>query len=154
MELLRLELPCSVSESAQLGSHVKRISLAIGASNAEANAFELCAIEAFNNAAEHACAEDERLKIRCAVDFSDGVLTLTITDWGARLDPERIRNAKMPEPVLDDPSTWSVRGRGLPIMTTLMDEVSYVSDAEENTLTLKKSIGLALVESNAAGEQS
>jgi anti-sigma regulatory factor (Ser/Thr protein kinase) len=117
---------------------VTKILLEIGASPKEANEVELCAIEAFNNAVEHAYQESGSQTISFQLDLQDDWLTVEVRDQGTQMAPEKLKNAKMPEPDPDDPSTWSVRGRGLAIMSMLMDQVSYTSRNGENTLALRK----------------
>lgn len=137
MLTLTLELPSRLAEGNALSQRVRGLCRAWGCTSREVDAFELCTLEVFNNTVEHAHRFDDSQTIRLEFMVADGVAAVTIRDRGTSMDPTRL-SAEMPIPNPEDPDTWSERGRGIPIIKSLMDEVSYVSTDGENIFQFGK----------------
>ena len=131
-------LPSTISESATLAARVRAICVLKGGAASTADAIELCAIEGFNNAVEHAHDSDPTRVVEVTVEFLDGVVNVAIQDTGRSMPPGKLEAAEMPIPDPKDPTTWSDRGRGLAIIKTLMDSVTYESSHGKNTLRFRK----------------
>jgi len=125
-------------ESAGLGSRLREFCIQSGAGPAVADAIELCTVEGFNNAAEHALGNDSTKTITVMLEFVSGVVSVAIQDDGRAMDSGRLESAEMPQPDPKDTATWRDRGRGLPIIKNLMDHVTYESVGGHNTLCFRK----------------
>ncbi len=84
--------------------------------------------EACNNAAEHGHVEKGNFSVGCSFDGLD--LTVQISDGGRGFDP-----SGKGERAIDDPN---VRGLGIFIMRSLMDEVRYETANGGTTVELIK----------------
>lgn len=109
-----------------------------GLSETAIGQIELCVTEAANNCIEHALADRTERDIR--IDWCEypDRLELAVCDHGRKLRPELL--ARADESLLEidptDPQTLRAGGRGLALIKTLMDEVSYSTDNGWNRLTM------------------
>ena len=95
---------------------------------------ELCLIEGLSNVVLHAHKNNRGKKIRFQILVEDNQLTIRIFDSGPGfvLDPKSIRL----------PETHQNNGRGLFIISQLMDDVLYQKNKEINYLQMKKTLEL------------
>lgn len=96
----------------------------------------LVVVEALNNISEHAYQNDPNRDISICLSFTADFVLISISDQG-------ITNLNGIEPKeqlysLDDPDSLPEGGFGFMIMHSLMDEISYHTRENVNTLTLKK----------------
>lgn len=100
----------------------------------DADAVELCVVEAVNNAVEHAYGGQPGQVVEVDLNVDPAALHIAVRDRGramnwaaacARADPTALH-------------TVSDGGRGLFIMRSLMDELSYCSANGWNVLTMTK----------------
>ena len=99
---------------------------------------ELCVTEAANNCIEHALADRAERDVRIDwIEFPDR-LELAVCDHGSALAPEVL--ARVDESLLEidpnDPQTLRTSGRGLALIKTLMDDVTYSTDDGWNRLIM------------------
>jgi serine/threonine-protein kinase RsbW len=87
---------------------------------------EMALREALANAVLHGCKADPSKKIECSVteDKDRGIL-IVVRDPGEGFDP-----AKLPCPT-DEQNVFSDHGRGIYLISTLMDEVRYERNGAE-----------------------
>jgi anti-sigma regulatory factor (Ser/Thr protein kinase) len=102
-------------------------------------ALELCTLEAFNNAAEHAHGLDDSKPIRVTITCLDDEVCVCVFDTGPGMALDLL-NGAMPPTDPDNPETWTERGRGLPIIRELMTRVSYETSDGVNVLKFSRSI--------------
>jgi len=96
---------------------------------------ELCVVEAVNNAIKHAYNSEEGHALEVDIAYSSREIVLQISDTGKSMalclpgfldfDPEDLKT--LPE-----------HGLGFYIIGSIMDEVTYRSDGEKNTLMMRK----------------
>ncbi len=96
---------------------------------------ELCVVEAINNAIQHAYSSEEGHVVSLSISYTPSEITARISDTGKRMtlytpdhpdfDPNEI--ASVPD-----------HGMGLYIIHSMMDEVTYQTSGNINTLTLRK----------------
>ena len=91
---------------------------------------ELCLTEGLSNVLFHAHQNDSKKKIRFQIIIEEEYLTIRIFDSGPGFlfDPKTIRL----------PEIGQSRGRGLFIISQLMDEVQYRMNRKANYLQIKK----------------
>jgi serine/threonine-protein kinase RsbW len=85
--------------------------------------------EALANAVAHGCRNDAAKTVRCTVEVNANEINLVIRDPGAGFDSYSDRE-------FEDGTNLSNHGRGILLMRSLMDEVSYRHHGSE--LHLKK----------------
>jgi serine/threonine-protein kinase RsbW len=99
---------------------------------------ELCVTEAANNCIEHALANRAERDVRIDWVVYPDRLELAVCDHGSTLQPELL--ARADESLLEidpaDPRTLRIGGRGLALIKTLMDEVSYSTENGWNRLVM------------------
>jgi len=99
---------------------------------------ELCVTEAANNCIEHALAN--RIERDVRIDWKEfpDRLELAVCDHGRTLPPGLLAGADESLLEIDpaDPQTLRTGGRGLALIKTLMDEVSYSTDEGCNRLIM------------------
>ena len=83
--------------------------------------------EALANAALHGCHDDPSKMIRCVVDATEKDITITVRDPGPgfpldRADPKKYRVTKLSH------------GRGIVLMRSLVDEITYGHNGAEIVL--------------------
>jgi serine/threonine-protein kinase RsbW len=122
--VLRLEAtPTSVRAARHLAEEV---ATAYGFCDQDSYDFKLAASEAVANAIEHGRpCHDGRIGIRVHED-RPGYLTLCVCDCGSFVPP-RMDPAELPE-----------RGRGIAVISVLMDEVELVPGSDGTVMRMRK----------------
>ena len=109
----------------------------VGFSEKEIYSIQLAADEASTNIIEHAYAGSGNGKIEIDCKITPDGLEIVMRDTGTSFDPSSV-----PEPnVKADLAERKIGGLGMYLMRKLMDEVSYQSSPDGNTLTMIKRIG-------------
>lgn len=89
--------------------------------------------EACTNAIEAHHAKDEADRVLVRVDEDDDRLVVTVEDRGPGFDPLELPS----HPAVTDPNRLNFeRGLGIPIIRTLVDEVTFSSDDDGTTVTM------------------
>ncbi len=96
---------------------------------------ELCVVEAVNNAIKHAYDYEDGHAVEVNIAYSNREVTFNISDTGRKMDLYGPRRLDF-DP--DDLSMLPEHGMGLYIINSVIDEVTYLSDAGKNTLTMRK----------------
>ena len=96
----------------------------------------LVVVEALNNVAEHAYQNDTNRYISIYLSFTTDFVLISISDKGltnySGIEPKELEFS------LDDPDSIPEGGFGFSIMHNIMDEISYHTHENVNTLTMKK----------------
>ena len=122
----RLENVCLVARSARV------ICAGAGFDDGTGCAIELCVVEAVNNAIEHAYAREPGHVVEVALAFAAAAVRVEVRDRGRRMDwPAARARADDYAPDLAE------RGRGIVIMRSLMQDVSYRTVDGCNVLSMK-----------------
>ncbi|MGA2411864.1 MAG: ATP-binding protein [Candidatus Binataceae bacterium] len=117
-----------------VGLAVNRITSSISLSEQLAFEMEVAAVEAVNNAVEHAHHHQANKRITVRVQLNSDHIQFTIVDRGEPIDFERVMSGSTPAASTGEPE----RGRGLKIIKGLMDEVRYKRKGATNQITLVK----------------
>ena len=118
------------------GVTVKAIAREAGFGDLESFHIELSAVEAANNAIEHAYAGRSGRPVRLAITVRDSELEITVSDEGIPMPTPALE--MMHSSFFDDPDHCSESGRGLDIITHVMDTVTYTREGPVNTLRMRK----------------
>ncbi|MEI8207887.1 MAG: ATP-binding protein [Methylococcales bacterium] len=141
MNRISLTIVSSLENSRLVGLCAREI--ACRTFNDEALAeIELATVEAINNCIEHACAESDKHQITIEFLLSEDRLSIELIDQGKAMEPEWLDNLNANFDCDDiDLENLSEGGRGLKIVKSCMDEVSYQNRNEHNRWLLIKYTG-------------
>lgn len=125
-----------------IGMAVNKLCLASSFSSADAYNLELCVVEAVTNSIKHSYCGEKGKEVIVVFTLSKDCLTIDVCDYGIAMDPNILENAniKYPDCEREDIENIADCGRGIGIMKTIMDSVTYASGEEGNCLTLTKNI--------------
>ncbi len=90
-------------------------------SEEEVNAIAISVVEAGTNAIQHGNKHDESLPVDFAFTIDDDCIRVAVRDRGPGFDVEKVMSADPTQPE----NILAPRGRGIFIMRSLMDQVSF-----------------------------
>lgn len=125
---LRVRLDCDLSKVRQASAQMKAFLADQGFSSAELDACELAVVEACNNAIKYtpeACADEVLLEVVCGRN-----------DVEIRVN-DHTRGFELPEKI-ELPDFEKENGRGLFLISSLMDQVNYLRGRGQNCLIMRK----------------
>lgn len=96
---------------------------------------ELCVMEAINNAIQHAYSNEEGHAVDVTISYSPGEVVVKIRDTGKKM---MLYVPKRPDFDPDDITSVPNHGMGLYIIHSIMDEITYKTSGNINTLTMRK----------------
>ncbi|MDA8017815.1 MAG: ATP-binding protein [Thermoanaerobaculia bacterium] len=100
-------------------------------------AAQLCVVEAVTNCVVHAYRGEAGRPIDVTIDKSVDLLVIEIRDQAPPAPKDWIQP---PAPATGEPEPLSEGGRGIPLLHSLMDEVSVRREGESNVLRLSKEL--------------
>lgn len=133
---LKLTIESAYENVVLVGSSVNRICREAGFSDQAAFEVELSVVEAVNNAIKHAYCESPG-KVEVSLELTPGTLNIKVTDAGRAMPQEFLQPAGLQD---EAAPTLADSGRGLFIIHSLMDQVSYVTAGGKNTLSLTRNL--------------
>jgi len=128
-KLVLASKPETVEEIEKLAAEAANIA---GFNQEEQDSLAIAVTELANNAVIHGNKRDPNKKVYVAVDVVDTEVRLTIRDEGKGFNPETLSNPLDPENLLRE------SGRGVFIVRSLMDEISYDFSKGGTQVTLLK----------------
>lgn len=142
---LTLRIDSRLDQVPLIGLAVRAIGAAVPLDDGEASAVELCVVEAVNNAIEHAYGERPGHVVEVEVTLAPAALRIQVRDHGRRMDWAAAcasADAYAAEHLADG-------GRGVFIMRSLMDGLSYDTVGGWNVLTMVKQLSSAAAPATA-----
>jgi serine/threonine-protein kinase RsbW len=121
--------PEAVEEIEKLAAEAANIA---GFNQEEQDSLAIAVTELANNAVIHGNKRDPNKKVYVTVDVVDAEVRLTIRDEGKGFNPDTLSNPLDPENLLRE------SGRGVFIVRSLMDEISYDFSKGGTQVTLLK----------------
>lgn len=109
---------------------VQEYSLEAGFDARDCDAITLAVGEAVGNVIQHAYEGQPDQNFRLCCRTGDGYLEVEVRDDGRPFDPDEV-------PELE-PDELRPGGRGLYLIKTIMDEIKYRRDGEENVVSMRK----------------
>src|SRR4051812_1261403 len=126
---LRVRLECDLSKVRQASADMKLFLADQGFSRADLDACELAVVEACNNAIKYVGADGSCLMVGLEVICGKSELEIRVTDHTGGFElPKKI---ELPDFEIES-------GRGLYLIDSLMDEVTYLRGRGENCLVMRK----------------
>lgn len=119
---------------AKIGEFVRALAKEAGFENFALYSIEMSVDEACSNIIEHAYGGEGHGEIRCTCMINEQGLTIVLKDHGKPFDPGRIPYPNLGTNLEDR----QAHGLGLYFINKWMDEVYFVSNGSENTLTMMK----------------
>lgn len=98
---------------------------------------ELCVMEAINNAIQHAYSSEEGHIVSLNISYTPGEIVMKISDTGKQME---FCAPGGPDFDPDDLKTVPDHGLGLYIIHSVMDEITYETSGNVNTLTMRKTL--------------
>ncbi len=124
-----ITFPCNVAAGRAAGLALRQFLAEQGFSDDVLFACELSLAEACNNAVHHATPDQRQQSVTAEARLNDGWIELTVIDhtngfdWPGTIPP--------PDPNIN-------AGRGLYLIQSMMDEVSYTRSASGNRMQMRK----------------
>jgi len=115
----RMVIPSTLDEIESVEKLAEKAALKMNFNEDEKDSLAIAVTEAVNNAIIHGNKEDASKRVSIEFAFGGDTLTVTIEDEGGGFDPENIRDPLAPENLLKE------NGRGIFILSSLMDDVKY-----------------------------
>jgi serine/threonine-protein kinase RsbW len=97
----------------------------------EKDSLAIAVTEAVNNAIIHGNGQDKRKRVHIRFSFEETSLQVSIRDQGRGFNPEKISDPLAPENLLKE------SGRGVFILSTLMDDVKFAFDNGTEIILVK-----------------
>ena len=114
-----LEIP-SVPDKIQKVEHLaEKVADKIGFNQDDKDSLAIAVTEAVNNAIHHGNKADRKKKVYIRFETKGNSLTVRVKDQGEGFDPKKLKDPLKPENLLKE------SGRGIFILRTLMDDVSF-----------------------------
>lgn len=132
---LQLAIPSCIDNITFVGAVINAACLTLSFSSHEASQIEVCVVEAVVNAIKHAYAGHPGHVVEIRVSIRADRLVIQVCDCGQAMTGEITTTLDF------DPSDLAqvpTGGMGLFLIHSLMDEVSYVSHAGTNVLTMTR----------------
>jgi serine/threonine-protein kinase RsbW len=119
------------------GVAVRGICSYLSLTEVDAYYLELCVVEAVNNAIKHAYDNEEGHVVEVDITYSSEEIVLDISDRGK---PMSLYHPALPDYDPEDLKALPEHGLGLYIINTVMDNVTYTSEGDRNTLRMTKKL--------------
>lgn len=109
-------------------------------SDIDSNMIELCVVEAVTNSIKHAYGGQEGNSIEISLTIYNDRIVCDVCDSGKSMDKNLVEDAcdALLDFVPDDIASISEEGRGLPIIKTIMDNMTYKTGNGTNCLSMMK----------------
>lgn len=140
MDSHRISIKSSYDDVHLVAPWLHQLAAQAGMSEAATMQLELAVVEAVNNVVEHAYQLQDGHTVQVLGRFDAQRLVIEIWDTGMTMNTEKLEKIKA-EQDDDDAITLMLleeSGRGLRLMTQLVDDVDYLSDGTMNRLVLVK----------------
>jgi serine/threonine-protein kinase RsbW len=139
---VRLTIESRLENVPLIGMAVNRLCSLIPFSETEASRMELCVVEAVNNSIFHAYGSQAGHAVEAEFSLFSDRLVLRVFDTGSPMSDARIHGRARSSLELDAADVRNIpeSGRGIGIIQSIMDDVSYRTDSERNCLTMVKKI--------------
>ncbi len=118
---VRIMIPSDMDWLSVVDRTIEGLLEPITISEEDANAISISIGEAGTNAVQHGHGEEKKAPVEFTFSIKDNEFRATVRDWGSGFDVEKVlaKDPTTPEALL------APRGRGIFIMKSLMDDVSF-----------------------------
>ncbi len=138
--VLELEFPADARYVGEVRERMEQFVRPLGLSAAELDDLKMALSEACGNAICHGSPMGTSNRVRVRAEVSGDRLRVEVSDEGSGFQPEEIS--------LPEEEEWKPSGRGLFLMVSLMDEVSFDATATGTRVRFQK-----YLQPNGAGQR-
>ncbi len=135
-ENFQMSIPSVLDEITKVEKMAEKAADKMKFSEEEKDSLAIAVTEAVNNAILHGNKQDKNKKVHINFEFEKTKLVVSIKDEGKGFNPDKVSDPLAPENLLKE------SGRGLFIVSSLMDDVQYhfhTDGTEINLIKEKKS---------------
>jgi serine/threonine-protein kinase RsbW len=122
-----------------VGLLIRSVARELGFPEKEAHLLELAVVEAVNNTIQHAYGCQPGRNVTLSLQATPQELIMEIADDGAPILQNMLRQAASPVRTREC-DFEAERGRGLSIITQVMDDVSYLGSEGRNSILMRKNL--------------
>ncbi len=118
-KVYEMEIPSIPDKIRKVEQLAEKVARKMGFNQDEMDSLAIAVTEAVNNAIHHGNNADAKKKVHIRLETEGDTLTVRVKDEGEGFDPKKLRDPLRPENLLKE------SGRGIFILRTLMDKVSF-----------------------------
>ena len=122
-------IPSCIKELPKVERLSKKVARKMGLSEDERDNLAIAVTEAVGNAIVHGNKKNPQKKVRLVFRMGKNSVAVSVTDEGPGFDPDKLGDP------LDPQNLMKESGRGLFILKTLMDKVSFSFSPDGTTIT-------------------
>jgi serine/threonine-protein kinase RsbW len=134
---IKLTIESRYENVALAGISINRICREAGLTEQVAFEVEVSVVEAVNNAIRHAYCEKPGNEVEICLELTPQIVNLKVADAGRPMPTEILHRAVSQSDGID---RLREGGRGILIIQSLMDRVSYTTDGRRNVLSLCRNL--------------
>ncbi len=128
-EKIKITIPSRLEELKNIEKLSCKVSKKMRLTEDERNNLSIAITEAVGNAIIHGNKKDPEKKVSITLKLTDDRIVVEVKDQGKGFDPDSLADPRDPKNLLKE------NGRGIFILKTLMDKVTYSFSPEGTTLT-------------------
>lgn len=129
---IELVIPSSLDQIEIVEKVAEKIADKMNFTEEEKDSLAIAVTEAVNNAILHGNKQDKNKKVTVTFQLEEKRLVVRIKDEGPGFNPEQVSDPLAPENLLKE------SGRGIFILSSLMDEIKYEFDENGTEIILVK----------------
>lgn len=129
---LRISVESNLDRLGEVEEMAEKAADLMNFNDEERDSLAIAVTEAVSNAIVHGNKEDEAKRVEVVFEVGRGRVRVSVKDQGPGFDPEKVNNPLDPENLLKE------SGRGIFILSALMDEVSFDFSKGGTLLTMVK----------------
>lgn len=129
---IELVIPSSLDQIEIVEKAAEKIADKMNFTEEEKDSLAIAVTEAVNNAILHGNKQDKNKKVTITFQLEEKRLVVRIKDEGSGFNPEHVSDPLAPENLLKE------SGRGIFILSSLMDEIKYEFDENGTEIILVK----------------
>ena len=134
---IKLTIESRYENVALAGISINRICREAGLTEQVAFEVEVSVVEAVNNAIRHAYCEKPGNEVEICLELTPRIVNLKVADAGRPMPTEILHRPVAQSDGSDRPGEG---GRGILIIQSLMDQVTYTTDGRKNVLSLCRNL--------------
>ncbi len=128
---LELDLPSRLELLGVVDKLADGVSEFLGFEDTDRDSVGICVVEACTNAIQHGNHADPNTTIKLVFEMAKDCLVVTVSDGGQGYAPE-------PDEGTSPPDLMATRGRGLFLMRSMMDEITFDTEGGTTVRMVKR----------------
>lgn len=133
---MKIEVAATESSAVMVAMAVRGVCEITRLTSVDVNRLELCLVEVFNNAVEHAYENKDGYIVEIDVNITTNYMSLVVNDWGLPIPSDCIKATVLEPDCIKNIIDLKDSGRGLYIVKNLMGKIDYCSKDGKNSFRL------------------